>query len=159
MSKPPISDATRATILRLHGDKLGRNAIAREAGCSAATVTKVVTQAGGTFERGAEVAAATAAKVADAKARRAKLMHDLLDDADRLRGQLFAPAKAFNFGGKDNTYAETLLDEPMFADKRNLIQAVATAIGTSIKIDQHDRLADDPSDFDAWLTHLRGGEQ
>jgi len=85
-----------------------------------------------------KTAAATAANVADAKARRARLQLELLDDAERLRGQMFAPTKVFNFGGKDNTYAEANLTEPTFTDKLKVMQAVGIAVDRHIRLDEHD---------------------
>ncbi len=82
--------------------------------------------------------AATQANIADAKARRATLQLELLDDAERLRAQLFAPTKVFNFGGKDNTYNEVTLDEPTFTDKLKVVQAVGIAIDKHVRLDEHD---------------------
>lgn len=82
--------------------------------------------------------AATRAVVIDARARRAKLEVGLLEDAERLRSELFAPTVVFNFGGKDNTYEERTLDEPPHADKLKLVQAVGAAIDRALKISTHD---------------------
>lgn len=85
-----------------------------------------------------QTAAATQAKVIDAKARRAALEVALLEDAEKLRTQLWAPTKVYNFGGKDNTYNERDVDEPPNADKLKLMQAVGIAVDRSIKISDHD---------------------
>lgn len=85
-----------------------------------------------------QTAAATQAKVIDAKARRAALELALLEDAERLRSQIWAPTKVYNFGGKDNTYNERDVDEPPNADKLKLMQAVGIAVDRSIKISDHD---------------------
>jgi hypothetical protein len=86
----------------------------------------------------AQTYAATAAVVIDSKSRRAKLEHELLEDAERLRGQLWSPTVVFNFGGKDNTYEERTLDEPPHADKLKIMQAVGIAVDRSLKISAHD---------------------
>lgn len=49
-----------------------------------------------------------------------------LEDAPKLCAQLWKPCKSFNFGGKDNTYNEKLLDEPAFAD---MLSGLAEATG------------------------------
>lgn len=85
-----------------------------------------------------QTAAATQAKVIDAKARRAALEVALLEDAEKLRGQIWRPVTVFNFGGKDNTYEEHDLDEPPHADKLKLMQAVGVAVDRSLKISVHD---------------------
>jgi hypothetical protein len=82
--------------------------------------------------------AATAANVADAKGRRALLELALLEDAARLRAQMFAPAIVFNFGGTDNTYEERAVAQPVIADQLKLMQAVGVAIDRSLKIADHD---------------------
>lgn len=130
----PITPAERKRIIALHGEGKTRNAIAKEAGVSGDTVTKVVRAAGLTFDRTMTLQA-TEAKKADAAKLRAQLELDLLDDARRLREQLWQPAKAFNFGGKDNTYNETELAEPVFADKLKLVQAATSAINTALRIE------------------------
>lgn len=150
----PLTDAQIQQILELHAEGMPRNKIAELVGCSAGAVSKYVAKAGLSFERGEMTAAATAAAVADAKTRRAELVLKLLDDAERLRQQIFAPAIAFNFGGRDNTYAEHPLPEPMPADKRNLVQSIAAVVATSIKIDQHDRTDEALSELDLWLKSM-----
>jgi hypothetical protein len=82
--------------------------------------------------------AATQAKVIDAKARRAALEVKLLEDAEKLREQIWAPTLVYNFGGKDNTYEERHLDEPPHADKLKLMQAIGVAVDRSLKISDHD---------------------
>ncbi|MDN5669966.1 MAG: hypothetical protein L0G87_16395, partial [Renibacterium salmoninarum] len=42
------------------------------------------------------------------------------------------------FGGKDNTLNETLLDEPLFADKKNILSAVGIAVDRVVKLDALD---------------------
>jgi AraC-like DNA-binding protein len=121
-----IDNTKRARILALHSEGLGCKAIAREAGVSPSTVSKVCNEAGLTFDR-TKTMVATQALVADAKHRRAELAEHLLDDADRLRRQLWEPAKAFSFGGRDNTYNEVELDKPTFADQLKILQAVDVA--------------------------------
>lgn len=134
MAKPSITEAQRQQILDLHAAGTSRNDIARQVGVSGSTVTKTVTDAGGTFDRTATTAA-TEARKADAAALRAQLELDYLEDAQRLRAQLWQPCKAFNFGGKDNTYAETNLTEPVFADKLKIMQASTTATAASLRIE------------------------
>jgi hypothetical protein len=82
--------------------------------------------------------AATTANVTDARSRRAALELALLEDAERLRRQLFAPTVVFNFGGKDNTYEERTLAQPPHADQLKIVQAAGAAIDRSIKIAVHD---------------------
>lgn len=132
-----LTDAELAQIRRLHAAGSCRNEIAKILGRSGSTISKAAEKLGLSFNR-EMVKAATAAKVADAKARRAELMHGLLDDAQRLREQLFAPSVIHSFGGKDHTYLQKPVDEPVFKDKRDIMQSVSIAITASLRIDDHD---------------------
>lgn len=136
MPASPLTPADRQRILDLHATGMSRNDIARETGRSTGSVTAVVKKAGGTFDR-TMTEAATAAKKADAAALRAQLELDYLEDAQKLRKQLWEPCIAFNFGGKDNTYEEHNLDEPVFADKLKIMQASTTASSAALRIDTH----------------------
>lgn len=127
-------------LTSLHADGATLTAAARTMGRSKATVSRHAARLGLTWDRAA-TAAATEAKVLDAKARRAQLQLDLLGDAERLRSQLWQPTVVFNFGGKDNTYNETRLTEPTFADKLKIVQAAGIAVDRSLKLDLHDSAA------------------
>lgn len=160
MAKPsPVGDQDRERVRELHAQGLSRNAIARQLGRSGRTVSRIAVELGLSFDRAPMVAAATEARKEDAKARRSALALALLDDAERLRGQMFAPAKAFNFGGKDNVYNETTLEEPTFADKRNIAQAVSTLLEKSIRLDAYDRETGSGTDVDRWLDAMTGGTE
>lgn len=137
---PRLRRWTEDTELRdLHaaGHTLGD--IARRLGRSRSTISHHAKRLGLVWDRaGTRTAAATAAKIADARTRRANLATQLLDDAERLRAQLWAPTIVFNFGGAENTYAERTLTEPTFADKLKVMQAVGIAVDRVLKIDLHD---------------------
>ncbi|MEC3977887.1 helix-turn-helix domain-containing protein [Amycolatopsis sp. H20-H5] len=132
-----MTNEDRERVRALHAAGRNRNQIAKDIGRSGATVSKIARELGLSFDRSA-TAAATEAKVIDAKARRAALAVALLGDAERLREQLFAPAEIHSFGGKENTHNSVQVPQPQFADQRNIIQATSTAITTSLRLDQHD---------------------
>lgn len=136
MAARPITDEDRRRVRSLHAAGRNRNQIAKELGRSGSTVSKIAAELGLRFDRAA-VQAATEARVADAKARRADLMHALLEDAERLRQQLFAPTTIHSFGGKDNTYGSRDVLQPLFKDQRDIMQSVSTAITASLRIDDH----------------------
>ena len=117
----------------LHAQGLTLTACAKELGRSTTAVSRRAKTLGLLWDR-SQTKVATAANVADNKAKRAAIEAGLLDDVQRLRGQLFAPCKAFNFGGKDNTYNEVALDQPVFADQLRIMQAATTAVDRSLKI-------------------------
>lgn len=130
-----LSDATIARIRELAASGVSRNDIARQLGVSPGSVTKYAPA--GSFDR-AEVLAATKARQADMAKRRAQLADDLLDDARRMREQLWQPALVFNFGGKDNTYEEHHLPEQSTEGKRTLMQAITAAVNAHTRLVDHD---------------------
>ncbi|MEV5567574.1 helix-turn-helix domain-containing protein [Streptomyces sp. NPDC052196] len=77
----PITDRDREAVRRLHAEGKSRNAIAREIGRGAATVSKIATTEGLTFAGGARVAAATEAHRQDSAVRREQLADEALDGA------------------------------------------------------------------------------
>lgn len=131
-------------ILELQARGLGRNAIVKamaEDGTpvGAGTITKVVQEAGRSFDR-AEPAQATAARKADARARRERLHDDYLREASRLLKELRKPTLVFSFGGKENEYNEHTLPEADAHTKLKLVQA------STMLADRAMRLAEADSD-------------
>lgn len=121
----------------LHAKGLTLTACAKELGRSSSAVSRRSKVIGLLWDR-SKTRVATEANLADNKSRRAAIEAGLLDDVQRLRGQMFAPCKAFNFGGKDNTYAEVALEQPTFVDQLKIMQAATIAVDRSLKIAVHD---------------------
>jgi hypothetical protein len=137
MAADPWTDADTTRLRQLHSAGKSLHAIAAEMGRAKSTIHRKAKEAGLTFDRDT-VAAATEAKMTDAKARRTALQLALLEDAEKLRTQLWEPCLAFNFGGKDNTYAEHHLDKPTFTDQLKIMQATGVAVDRSLKLAEHD---------------------
>lgn len=137
MANRPVTDTERQQVAELHAAGCSRNDIAAQLGRSGATISKIAAELDLSFDR-TSVKAATAAKVADAKSRRAQLMHDYLDDAQRLRQQIWEPHEYIDHGGKDFTEARWTQNEPSPVDKLKLMQASTTALNGSIRLDLHD---------------------
>lgn len=133
----PLTDNDRDLVRQLHAAGAARNDIAREIGRSPSTVSKLAKELGLSFDR-TKTAVATAAKVNDAKARRAQLQLDLLGDAERLRRQLWEECEYIDHGGKDFNEARWTQPEPSSADKLKLMQAAKLALDGSLRLDQHD---------------------
>jgi len=89
-------------------------------------------------------------------ARRTSLASRLLDVAERALDDMGRSALVFNFGGKNNTYAERVIEKPTFADQRNLMIIAATAIDKHRILDQYDAVAARASAFDQWLETMAG---
>lgn len=132
----PVTDTDRRRVRELHAAGKSRNEIARELGRSPSTVSKIAAALDPplSFDRAEQVEAATRVRTADLAARRAALALDLQDDAERLRAQLWAPTVHGEFAGREGEWHETRLDQPRFADQRQIIGAVQTAVGTSLRL-------------------------
>lgn len=155
MPAPPLTDAERQQIRDLHAAGHGCNDIARQLGRDRATISKHAKDLGLTFDR-KQTKAATDARVADAKHKRAILSEQLLDDALRLRAQLWEPATVFNFGGRDNTYEERTLDKPPFADQEKILRSLAVAVDKHARLLELDRDPEGLAAVDAWLRGITG---
>ncbi|GGW19877.1 hypothetical protein GCM10018980_25560 [Streptomyces capoamus] len=134
--RKPITDQDRDQVRRLHAVGKSRNEIARTIGRSGSTVSKIAAECDPplSFERGPEVVAATDARRVDLAARRALFAERLHESAERLHEQLFAPCTVGAFGGKDNEWSQVDLDRPQFADQRQILAAVSTAVDKSLKL-------------------------
>jgi len=130
----PIDDKDRAAVKRLHAKGKSRNDIARAIKRSPSTVSKIATELGLSFDRAAEVEAATNVRKADLAARRAAFAERLQDIAEREADKLSAPTLYWEWGGKDHTYAQKLADEPIPADRRAIMSTIATAVDRSLKL-------------------------
>jgi hypothetical protein len=116
----PVTDQTRADVERLFAAGLGRNEIARELEISAGTVSKVAKSLGLLFNR-EQTALAVAARQVDLAEMRARLEKKLLVRADEALEAMDQPYLLGSFGGKENVWNETLLDEAPVEVKRNLM--------------------------------------
>ncbi|MFL1440408.1 hypothetical protein [Nocardiopsis protaetiae] len=134
---PRIDDDKRAAIVTDLNAGKTRNQIARDHNVSPSTVSKIAQEEQHAFDR-TQTIHATRAKQADNRARRAQLASDLLGDAERLRKQLWEPARHGAFGGRDNVWSEVELDEPTFGDKRAILTSVQTAVRASAELEKVD---------------------
>lgn len=132
----PLTDdpELRAAVARLHAAGRGRNEIAAELGLGRGTVSKIAQALSLRFDRAADVATANAVRAADLAARRLDMAEDLQDAAERFRDQLFRPHTYFDWGGKDHDFSTHDAPEPIPADKRALMSAIATAVDRSMKL-------------------------
>lgn len=124
-------------LASLHAQGLSVRQIADRMGMTKTRVADRARKAGLRWDR-AQTAAATRAVVIDAKARRALLEHKLLDDAERLRAQMWEPHEYIDHGGKDYVEVRWTQAEPTPTDKLKLMSAATQAIDRSLKIAQHD---------------------
>lgn len=122
----PLSDETRDAVARLHGQGYGCNAIARELGISAGSVSKIARDRGLKFDRAA-TDLATRARTIDLAYTRTLLLQKMSVAASDLLDEIDGPYLVYAFGGRDNDYNEHLLDTPPVEVRRTaLIAAGAT---------------------------------
>ncbi|MEU7590691.1 helix-turn-helix domain-containing protein [Micromonospora sp. NPDC049230] len=133
----PVTQDDYDQVRALHGQNLSRNEIARRLRRSGKTISYIADELGLAFDR-SRTKAATAAKVVDARERRATLAVALLEDAARLRTQLWERASYVDHGGKEYDRVDWTLDEPTFADKLKLMQATGIAIDKAVRLDEYD---------------------
>lgn len=133
-----ITGQERADIVAMIERGMTRNDIQRATRRSGSTISGIAKAEGLTFGRRDEIRAATAARTADNRAKRAEISAKLLAKADALLDEMDGPFLAFNIGGKDNVYTEHPLDAAPSGDKRNLMQAASTALGRHIDLERHD---------------------
>lgn len=158
---PAITDEQRADVLRRARAGEHRNQIAKATGVSAGSVTNITKAAGVSFDRTATEQAVRSRKV-DLAARRAELELDLLEDARRLRLQLFEPIEYRELGSWRNSegaggseWHQYTREQPVPADQLKLLQAVQVAVNTSQRI--ADSAGDgDTEDAKAMLVQLFG---
>ena len=125
----PVQAHVRAKVLDLHSKGLGRNEIAKLTGIGAASVTRIVQADGGSFDR-SKTEQAVKARQVDMASLRGQVAQKLLTRANELLDDMDEPFLAFNFGGKDNTYAEHLLERAPVEARHTMIRAAATAMRT-----------------------------
>lgn len=133
-----VTDQHRARIVDLHARGYGRNAIVREVGLAAGTVTGICQDLGLDFDRTATKTAVAARKV-DAARKRSELEDLLLDDALRLRAAVHQPHTYIDHGGKDFRKVTWTQDEPSPVDKLKLMQAAGNAVDRAIRLSEMDR--------------------
>jgi hypothetical protein len=133
--KPPLTAKQRATILKLHADGLGRNQIARTTGLGAATVTKVIHEAGLSFDRTATKAAVEARRIdlADARTRLTERLYTRATSIlDRLEADTYTAVMRASFGEEK---PQTLQFVPA-RDERDLAAALGVLATQAARLEQ-----------------------
>lgn len=154
--RKPWTDEDTRRLIELHGQGLSLGATAKAMDKAKSTVKWWADKKHLDWDR-AQTANAAAAVAVDNKAKRAQLEADLLDDAARLRRQLWEPTVVWNIGGANNSYTEEPVDKPTFADQRTIMAAVTAAATTSAKLAEANTDGRDLPAVDAWLSAMTGG--
>ncbi|TQO23796.1 helix-turn-helix domain-containing protein [Paramicrobacterium agarici] len=133
----PVEEETRARAVELAKQGLSRNAIARELGIGAATVTKIIAGAGLSFDR-SETEQAVKARQIDLAAMRINLAEKMGTAASAMLDRIDDSYLVYNFGGKDNDYNEHVLDSAPVEVKRSIVVTAGIAFDKITRIVEKD---------------------
>lgn len=137
-SPRPWSAGDDEQLRALHAEGKSLGECAKALGRSKGTIHAKAKALGLDWDR-ERVAAATQAKVRDARARRAELAVNLLDDVARLRAELFAETEyAQAVGGMDPRVLRWTMSKPTPPDQLKIMQAVGAGIDRHLKLVEHD---------------------
>jgi transposase-like protein len=138
MAAGKLTDQECARIREAHAEGVSLGHIAAELGRSKSTVSNWCRRHNLTYDS-TRTRAAAEAVTATNQEKRARLETRFLDEAANLLDELHRPHLAYNFGGKENTYAEHELPEPDITGKKALIQAAGTAVDKAVKLAEVDK--------------------
>lgn len=124
----PFSPEEEGQVVRWIGQGVNRNEIARRTGRGKATVTRVAQRHGLTFAPSDIAKVARERLASDNRARRVELGRLLLEDAHKMREQLWRPTEYLFAMQKTGEVVREKLREPHPGDKRNLMTAIGIAV-------------------------------
>lgn len=152
----PLTDDERAEIVELLERGLSCGAIAKQVGRSGDTVSRIARDVGHRFGRSNSLRAQEARSAYCAE-RRADIAAAATERAEQVLQRMEGPHRVFNFGGRDNTFNEEILDQPPVDAQRAMAQTIRDLMRTVIEIHRLDTKADEGvSDVDDWLRHQMG---
>ena len=157
----PLSNEERQQIIDLLPTGKSCRGIAKEVGRSPSTVGKIAKDEGHVFGR-LNLERACEATRAYGKERRATFVQRLHEESERLIEQLHGKYLVYNFGGRDNTYAEHTLTEPPVDAKFTIMRAIGQAQKTALDILKYDlpkEGSEAGSDFDRWMAETFGAPE
>jgi hypothetical protein len=143
----PVSDAEIGEIRRLHADGRSANAIGRELGRSATTITRVCKRLGLSFDR-SQVAEANQARAVDFAARRAVIQQRYLDIAEELQQRAVSTADHAQPAGADGAIRRWTTERPEPREVADLLRAATAATAAELRLadyrarDSHDDARD-----------------
>ncbi|WP_437582719.1 helix-turn-helix domain-containing protein [Paramicrobacterium sp. CJ85] len=133
----PVDEETRAQAVELAKQGLSRNAIARHLNIGAATVTKIIADAGLSFDR-SETEQAVKARQIDLAAMRIELAEKMGTAATNMLDRIDDKYLVYNFGGKDNSYEEHVLESAPVEVKRSIVVTAGIAFDKISRIVEKD---------------------
>jgi hypothetical protein len=143
VASKPADAATKARALELYA-AVGPAEASRQTGIPQNTISQWASRTGVSVTRGEQLPARIEAARQTLAQRRLALADLLLDDASRLREQLWVPAESHHWGQKtfmdENSGKPTFsmpvmatetISQPLFNDQKNILVAAAVAVDKS----------------------------
>ena len=138
-TKATLEERTKALELYVEH---GANEASRLTGIPRVTISQWARRAGVTVTRTEQTRASIEAATLSREAKRVQMADALLVDAERLRQQLWSPAKVHHWGTTSERqergvvitsteFMEHEIDQPQFADQRQIMTAMAIAVDKS----------------------------
>lgn len=135
MPAPKWTAEQKAEALRLYAE-VGAGEAARRTGIPQPTISSWARRNGVQCGAPARIAAAVEASKLSMEARKAKLADDLMDDIQRVRGQLFAPCVerkpvVVSDGARIGSHVEIIdvdLSQPSFSEQKAIMTTIAIAV-------------------------------
>lgn len=160
MASPPRpwTDAERARLLELHAQGATLHSIAKTMSRSKYTISRHAKELNLHWDRTRTAKAAEAVHV-DNKARRARIETSLLEKAVAMLAEVDGPEVVYGFGGADYVFNSRELDHMTPKSKKDLVQAVASALVAANKLHEMNSEGRDLPAVDAWLNAMTGGQQ
>lgn len=148
-----LSDAGRLRLCEMAEAGATVREIAAELGIASSSVSRYAKRLGVSFDRSA-TDAATAARVADGRSRRAELAVRLLEQAGMELDRLSRPHRAFAFiSGPTGGYVEQILPQPDPGSRLAISRTVATLLQQHVRLAEFD--GDDTLDLaKSWIGQL-----
>jgi transposase-like protein len=129
-----LTDAQRLTICELADEGYSVREVAAQLKVAPSTITRNAQRMGLSFDRSA-TERATAARVADAKARRAQTAARLIELVNAELDRLDRPYRVHSFvGGQDATYLEHVLPQPDAPARLAIIRAAGHLVDKHLKL-------------------------
>jgi len=150
-----LSDAERQKIIDLLPSGKSCRTIAKQTGCSRNTVSRIAQSVGHEWGRH-NLARAQEAQKAYGAEWRAEFAKRLAERCEALLADFDGEYLVYNFGGRENTYSEHLLEAPPTEVKERTMKAIRLGLQTVLDIDRHDRPDDSMAVVDEWLAALKG---
>ncbi|MDF3280473.1 helix-turn-helix domain-containing protein [Gordonia sp. N1V] len=153
----PWTDAERDRIRELHAEGRTLHSIAKELGRSKEGVSRHAKAMGLSWDR-SQTAKAAEANHVDNKARRATIETTLLEKVVGLLTEIDGPEEVYGFGGADYVFNSRQLDHMTPRSKKDLMQAVSSALVAANRLHELNSEGRDLPAVDAWLNHILGDQ-